>query len=423
MDWGRKLGMAIPAAIAAAFGACATPANAQDVNLFGPDAWSLSADARLVVADGERSWTANGYGKLRFGDEVGPRLGTIDAVWQPRFGWALSATVTGTVQQEDDELHAGISEAFLSLKSQPGNGVRVSGRAGLMWVPSSLEHEGADWHVADTITPSAINSWIGEEVRPLAVEAKALIPAGDHRLEATGAIIAANDTAGTLLTFRGWALHDLKLLDGRRWPLPSLSPEFEPYQPHYTHPLLDALPGFAKRPGYYAKFAWAPPAPVRLELFRYENRGDPEAANEDREWAWRTRFNQIGIVVQPHETLTIKGQALSGTTEMGLEEAGRYWIDARFRSAFALVTWKSGRQGLSVRAEAFGVQQRGSLVDDDDGERGWAATLAGHRMLNDHLSLWAEGLHVASRRDGRRRDDLDWHQIQNQLQLVLRAHW
>src|SRR5439155_23891523 len=154
---------------------------------------------------------------------------------------------------------------------------------GLIWAPISLEYSGPDWHVTDTITPSAINSWIGEEVRPLAVELKADLSLGSHKLSATAALFAANDTAGALLTFRGWALHDRKTLIGYRQPLPPLSELFEYYQPPFTHPLLDVGPGFAKRPGYYLKLAWSPPVPVRLELFRYDNRADPEAVNVDLE--------------------------------------------------------------------------------------------------------------------------------------------
>ena len=100
-----------------------------------------------------------------------------------------------------------------------------SARAGLMWPPISLEHEGADWHVKDSITPSAINSWIGEEVRPVAAEGTLAATLGEHKLRATAALMAGNDTAGTLLTFRGWALHDRTTLAFNRQPLPPLDGE------------------------------------------------------------------------------------------------------------------------------------------------------------------------------------------------------
>ena len=127
------------------------------------------------------------------------------------------------------------------------SGVAFSARAGLMWPPVSLEHEGADWHVRDFITPSAINSWIGEEVKPLAAEGTFGASLGQHKLRATAALIAANDTAGTLLTFRGWALHDRTTLAFRSQPLPPLG-TFTEIQAPETHPLNDVHRGFAGIP-------------------------------------------------------------------------------------------------------------------------------------------------------------------------------
>ena len=122
-------------------------------------------------------------------------------------------------------------------------------------------------------------------------------------------MIAANDTAGTLLTFRGWALHDRLTLAGRRQPLPLLRNHSEITQPPYTHPLLDVEPGFANRPGYYAKLSWQLPIPVLVELFRYDNRADPEAVNEDVEWGWRTKFNHVGATIRfaPSTELRVAG--------------------------------------------------------------------------------------------------------------------
>src|SRR5207253_8372987 len=95
---------------------------------------------------------------------------------------------------------------------------------------------------------------------------------------------------GTLLTFRGWALHDRTALAFNRQPLPPLG-DFTGLQAPYTHPLLDIHPGFGRRLGYYAKLAWQPPLPIRLEIFRYDNRAFPEDVTDvGPEWGWRTRF-------------------------------------------------------------------------------------------------------------------------------------
>ena len=78
--------------------------------------------------------------------------------------------------------------------------------------------------------------------------------------------------------------------------MPPLASYVATYQAPFTHPLLDVGPGFAHRPGYYAKLSWQPPVPIRFELFRYDNGADPEAVNSDLEWGWHTRFNSAGMV-------------------------------------------------------------------------------------------------------------------------------
>ena len=400
----------------------AAPAHASDLDLFGADTVSLSADARLIAADGETSWVNGGFGKLRYGDRLGPRLGNADLVWQPRLGWRIGATIVGSVNG-GSRAEAGLSEAFLSIRSSPGGTVRWSARAGLMWVPLSTEHEGADWHVADTVTPSAINSWVGEEVRPLAIEGRVDLDAGQHRLALTGGLFAANDTAGTLLALRGWALHDRKTLAGRRQPLPALNEELEYIQPRFTHPLLDVAPGFARRPGYYAKLAWAPPLPLRIELFRYDNRAPPEVANADLEWGWRTAFNHVAAIVQAGPATSLKAQAIGGRTRMGYSEEGRHWVDTRFRSAFLLASHRVGGNTVSGRIEAFGTRQNGSYVVGDDEERGWATTIAAKRSFGLHFTGLAEWVHVDSRREARVRLAEAPRQRQDQIQFVLRARW
>src|SRR6185295_8921597 len=244
---------AVPAACALA-ALWATPAAAQsDVELFTADTLELNGDVRLVAVDDPRSWVDGGFGKLRSGSgddlRLRPQLGNVSLVWKPQFTWSLGATIVGSLQG-GERTEAGLSQAYLTFKPKRSTKVATSGRLGLMWPPVSLEHEGADWHVRDSITPSAINSWIGEEVRPVAAEASLTANFGAHQLRATAAVMAANDTAATLLTFRGWALHDRTTLAFHRQPLPPLG-EFTGVKAPYTNPLIDLHEGFAHRPGYY----------------------------------------------------------------------------------------------------------------------------------------------------------------------------
>ena len=407
-------------------GLSAAPAAADPhSNLFSADTFQLTGDVRLVAVDGERSWVDGGEGKLRSGSDgdlrVEPQLGNVSLAWQPHFTWSLGATVVG-ILEGGQRTEAGLSQAFLTFKPMRSSTLALSARAGLMWPPISLEHEGADWHVRDSITPSAINSWVGEEVRPVAAEGTAAFKLGRHTLRLTAAAMAANDTAGTLLTFRGWALHDRVTLAFRRQPMPPLDGELAEHQAPFTHPLIDLHAGFAHRPGYYAKLAWQPPIPVRIELFRYDNRADPIDVNGDGEWGWRTRFDQVAAAANLGGGLQLKTQAMSGTTRMGYAEDGRRWVDGRFRSAYLLASRPIGSIGLAARIEAFDTSNRGSLATDSYDETGWAGMLAAKREWGPVAGL-VELLHVSSRREERDELGLAPRQRQTQLQTEVRIRW
>src|SRR5438270_3619964 len=402
----------------------AGPASAE-ARLFTPDAFELSGDVRLVAVNGERSWLDGGFGKLRSGSDgdfrVQPELGNLNLVWKPQFSWSLGAVVVGSLQG-GARTEAGLSQAYLTFRPMRSGKIALSARAGLMWPPVSLEHEGADWHVNDSITPSAIGSWIGEELRPLATEATVAANLGGHKLRATAALMPANHTAATLLTFRGWALHDRTTLAFDRQPLPPLDSEVASYQAPFTHPLLDVGPGFAHRPGYYAKLVWQPPVPVRFELFRYDNRANPEDVDANLEWGWRTWFNHAGVVADLGSGAQLKAQALQGHTRMGFPDGLRRWVDNRFRSAFVLLTRPFGSIGVTARLDVFDTRNRGSDVGDEYNDAGWAAMLAAKRDWG-HLTGLVELLHVSSRRDNRLDAGLPPRQRQDQLQAEVRMHW
>src|SRR3954447_3927830 len=180
-----RIGGAIPLGCALAALWAAPVAGQSNLELFTPDTLEASGDLRLVAVDDPVSWVDGGFGKLRSGSagdlRVRPQLGNLSLVWKPQFTWSLGATVVGSLQG-GERTDAGLSQAYLTFKPMRGTKVAASARLGLMWPPVSLEHDGADWHVEDSITPSAINSWIGEEIRPLAAEATVAATLGAHQL-------------------------------------------------------------------------------------------------------------------------------------------------------------------------------------------------------------------------------------------------
>jgi hypothetical protein len=391
------------AAAAVAALAFAAPAAAQPPRLDLPPNFTAVVDFRAILADGERSWTDGGFGRSRFGDaggETGIDVVAAEAelVWQGPVAWNVEARVAVAAQDEQDQ-PVDLIEAFASWRPVPRSATRFSARAGLFWPPVSLEHHGPAWQVEDMITPSAINSWVGEEVKVIGVEASASHPAGGGRVSATLGLFAFNDTAGTLLAFRGWALHDQKSGAFSRHGLPPLNQLIRAPQAPWTTPTLEV----DGRPGFYGRLAWEMAAPVTLEAFYYANRADPEAANGSPEWGWNTRFLNFGARADLGARTRLLAQALTGTTAMGIEQDDHYWVETRFRSAFLRVTHQIDPVALSGRIDLFDTRERGYRMGPEDNEQGWSLTGALDWHLTDQAELILEGFYVESERGARAR--------------------
>jgi len=169
---------------------------------------------------------------------------------------AQNATAADLFSTQSDARNPfGVSEAYLKWKPVPTNDTRYSFRLGQMFPPISLEHDGPGWSTTRTLTPSAINSWVGEELLVDGVE--------------------ASDTAGTVLAFRGWAEHDIASASNSALPLP------EGYGEGYSAVFLKqaavSKPGVDVdgRMGYYGRLDWRPPAPVAFHISYLYNPGTP----------------------------------------------------------------------------------------------------------------------------------------------------
>jgi hypothetical protein len=387
-----------------------------------PEGLTAVLDLRLVGADGERAWIDGGFGKARFGAgddgdfELDPVLANAQLVWEPSLGWNLDGTLAVAAQDEQDQ-PVDLVEAFVRWRPAPRSATRFSARAGLFWPAVSLEHEGPAWAVSDMITPSAINSWIGEEVKVVGVEGSVEGDLGAGRLSATLGLFGFNDTAGTLLSFRGWALHDQKTTAFSRQRLPPLNAfMLESNQAPRTRPTIE----IDDRPGYFARLSLRMAAPVTFEAFYYRNRGVPEAVTDSLQWGWDTRFLNLGARVDFTERTRLIAQALTGETEMGFEEDGRYWVETRFRSAFVRLTHEAGPAAISGRLDLFDTRERGGQMEIAESEDGWAVTGAVDWRLSAQAELIFEALHIDSERGTRARAGLDPRQDQNIVQTAFR---
>nr|QQZ51347.1 hypothetical protein JKL49_10000 [Phenylobacterium glaciei] len=145
------------------------PGHALAEGLFSPEAFSGVIVAGPAAASGEPSWIKGGLGKLRAGGDHGAFDATATVAWRGNLTSRVGALVSVDAQSDVAPV-AGVSEAYLTLRPDPGAAVRISGRAGVFFPPVSLEHDGSEWSLSRTLTPSAINSWVAEEVKVAGVE-------------------------------------------------------------------------------------------------------------------------------------------------------------------------------------------------------------------------------------------------------------
>ncbi len=406
------------------FAQAPTPAHAQ-IDLFSRDTLSAFAEVRLVGANGEKSWIRGGQGKTAASGGGGeyairPLLAEADIIWKPSFGWNLGATVVGQYQPAQDR-PIGVGEAFLSYRPTPTGPFRQQFRAGLFWPPISQEHGGPTWAVTDSITPSAINSWIGEEVKVAGAEYSFnLMFDYGGELGATFGLFGFNDTSGTLLTFRGWGLHDLKSSYGNDFGLPApLTPFMRTKQAPLTTPLLE----IDDKVGYYARIDWRPVGNVSLNLLYYDNLANPMAVTgavpQEKQWGWDTRFWNAGASVKLNDQWRMKGQALKGSTLMGFSTP-QIWIDVDFESAYLMVSRTFGDKVLSSRVDYFETTDNSWKNLDNNAEHGMAAMVAWRQPLNEHVQWLIEGQQVWSTRADRARFRVAPSQSQTVISSALR---
>lgn len=400
--------------------AAAGPAWAQ-VDLFSRGTLSGVVDLRLVAADGETAFTDGGFGKARYGgggSDLRARIGEATVAWNPRFSERIDAVATGGYQGEADH-HGGLSEAYVRYRPPPGARLPISGRAGLYYPNVSLEHDGLDWTVADTLTPSAINSWVAEEVKVAGAEITAKGVVARQDLSLTLGAFQGDDTAGTLLSFRGWALHDLRSTASGVFQLPPLSAYMAPRQRDVTTSVLE----IDDRTGVYASLVWRKSPSARFTLFIYDNNGDLESVTPRVEWAWDTRFAQIAADLAFGEHTRLKAQAMTGNTAMGFPTADGLWVDVDFASAYVLVMHDIGKGWASGRVEWFETTDLSTTVVDNNDEEGWAMTGAYTLPLSPQTSLVFEALRVDSERLSRALASVAPKQAQTILQLAARTRF
>jgi hypothetical protein len=291
-------------------------------------------------------------------------------------------------------------EAYLSWHPAAEGNFGWSVKAGAFFPSISLENDDLGWTSPYTLTSSAINSWIGEELRTIGAEGTLRYRTdAAGTLSLIGALDCCNDPAGILMADRGWAMDDRPTGLFERVRIPDATAKLF----HIPYPLRTGMfDEIDHRAGWYGGLNWQMAGIGKIAVIRYENQGDP-AAFTAHDTAWETKFWSFGARTQI-DNLVLIAQQLTGYTAVesrGVEQM------TKFQSAFLLASYDLGGlriEGLdlsdwraSARLDLFQTRHIAttpSLMNED----GRAMTVAASWQGVDWLRLTAEALLMHSRR-------------------------
>lgn len=396
-------------------------ASHAQVDLAGADTIHGWVDLGVRAASGEASWLRGGFGKLQAGRGSSAVEGDAVVDWRPRLTDTLQFDVTGEVHP-DALGSVTLTETYLRWKPVPTSALRYAFRIGRFFPPISLENDGPGWTPTRTLTPSAIDTWFGEELLVTGAEASVKTRIAGQGLGLVGGLFQGADAAGSLLAYRGWALDDVVTGGNAALRLPNTPGAG--YEAIFVKQARITRPGVEVdgRGGYYLRGDWQPPAPLALNLVYFYNPANPAIVKRGQ-YGWTTRLMGGGGVYAPDAADEVLGQYLWGSTKMGaVFPDGRHPADIIFDSAYMLWSHRlDGGDRLSLRGDYFATRDNSFLHLYDDGERGYAATAAWIRPWTDHLRSAVELIDVSSRRGARETvPEPDW-QSQTQVKVSIRV--
>jgi hypothetical protein len=139
------------------------------------------------------------------------------------------------------------------------------------------------------------------------------------------------------------------------------------------------------------------------------------------QWAWATRFLNVGARWTLDERTRVLGQVMTGHTADAFPTPDGLFGDIDFASAYGEVQHDVGRSTFTARADLFRVRDNTTVDQFRTDEDGWAVTGAWRYAISRNVDFRAEALHVRSDRPGRGYAGLPAVQSQTQVQSSLRV--
>lgn len=321
-------------------------------------------DTRIARGGRAHSWTARGPGKTRYGgrttDEGSERVTRLStAQLAIEGGVSLPWEVTAQAQlnwypdsyNDDEPL---LIEAY--FRKEWGEWAKGWGlRTGVLPPPFSLEHSGPALTSPYSLTPSALSTWLWEELRVAGVEGDWWheTSTGWHLRVLAGTGFGA-DSFGWLLPERGWVLSDALTGVNSTLPLPRPGIQSSVFDERDSRPAL-----------YMTVTVNEPRHRAELKVTYFDNLGDQGTTG-----TWATHFGTVGAILHPLAKMDVLLQYAVGETHTHVAA----W-DSSFEAFYALLSYHHRGHRFTARYDVFRVH------DLDGGpqwsrDRGDAFTLA-----------------------------------------------
>ena len=403
------------AALCLAFVAAPMVAWAEELEFSG------LADLRVASDPNETSWVHGGLDKFRY-DGKGGAQGNIGAGLHEAAGvadWNVPDWSAHLVARyaPDQRTPLDVTEGFVRYRPASSTPLLWSVKAGAFFPPISLENTGIAWTTPWTLTPSVIDSWVGEELRTIGAEPSLAWRGEGYTLTASAALYTANDPAGVLLADRGWSFNDLGtgLFDANR--MPNVSAATARRQIPFTESPYQEIDG---RPGWYGAVDYQAPGVGELRLMRYDNEADPAVHGTD--FAWRTDFWAAGGQTQLGPVVVL-AQAMAGETV--IQPTAAIFNNTHFQAGYLLIGYELGEWHgawrVAGRADLFATQNRGA--NPETSEHGKSGTLALTWRPADWCRVTGEYLRTDSWRAQRVAAGLSPRERDGQAQLALKLFY
>ncbi|MBU2977283.1 hypothetical protein [Alteromonas sp. C1M14] len=365
------------------------------------------------------TWLESGTGVTRFDDNDVALQQTVMRIKHtvvPSFDVQVDASYYA-----DGDQHLGLTQLQLIYKPLLPSRIKWRARVGFFYPEMSLENVDTNWLSPYTYSQSAINSWIGEELRTAGAEFILYRPGRAVRSpwswEFRAAVFKGNDPLGSIISWRGFALHDRQSLHHERLqfaPYPTVIDTNVIWHPDWVEPFTEIDGKWGVYVGLHLDYL----RQTQLRYYYYDNLADPNAVNDQRLYAWHTKFHSLAMQHNITTKTRFIMQWMTGDTLMG-----EHFVYTQYDAFYAMLSHRQDRHRFSARVDIFDVDEDDIFENDQNNSHGHGITVNWRYDVSDHWQVGVEYSRVHSDAANRVQFNLPTAVTQQQTLLVSEYHW